>query len=63
MILPGKQSSSKNGSKYWQLVESDLHILKIFRNAVISVRCKNILHWANVCFSEHEYFNAELAEF
>jgi len=28
-----------------------------------SVPHKKILHWANVCFSEYEYFKDELAEF
>ena len=32
-------------------------------STVINVASKKILHWANVCFSKHEYFLAELTEF
>ena len=29
----------------------------------ISIPSKKILYWAMVCFSEHNYFKAELPEF
>jgi len=29
----------------------------------ISVPSKKVLHWANVCFSDHEYFKPESTEF
>jgi len=31
----------------------------IFKLLVISVPSKIILQWANICFSEHDYFRAE----
>jgi len=31
----------------------------IFKLMTISVASKIILHWANICFSEHDYFRAE----
>jgi len=31
----------------------------IFKFLTISVPSKIILHWANICFSEHDYFRAE----
>jgi len=30
----------------------------IFKLLTISVHSKIILHWANICFSEHDYFRA-----
>jgi len=35
----------------------------IFTLLTISVPCKIILHRANICFSEHDYFRAEQVEF
>ena len=44
--------------------ESKVNILFIiFKLLTISVPSKVILHWTNVCFSEHEYFRAEKVEF
>ena len=31
----------------------------IFKLLTISVPSKIILHWANTCFSEHDYFRSE----
>jgi len=31
----------------------------IFKLPTISVPSKIILHWENICFSEHDYFRAE----
>jgi len=36
------------------------NVTATFANSVTS---KKSLHWANVCFSEHEYFKLGLAEF
>jgi len=38
-------------------------LLIIFKLLTISVPSKIILHWANICFSEHDYFRAEKVEF
>ena len=35
----------------------------IFKLLTISVPSKIILHWANICFSEHDYFRDEQVEF
>jgi len=35
----------------------------IFKLLTISVPSKIILHWANICFSEHDYFRNEQVEF
>ena len=35
----------------------------IFKLLTISVPSNIILHWANICFSEHDYFRAEYVEF
>jgi len=35
------------------------HFFIIFKLLTISVPSKIILHWANICFSEHDYFSAE----
>jgi len=35
----------------------------IFKLLTINVPSKIILHWANICFSEHDYFRAEKVEF
>jgi len=31
----------------------------MFKLLTISVPSKIILHWTNICFSEHDYFRAE----
>ena len=35
----------------------------IFKLLTICVPSMTILHWANICFSEHHYFRAEEVEF
>jgi len=35
----------------------------IFKLLTISVPSKIILHWASICFSEHDYFRDEQVEF
>jgi len=39
------------------------HFVCHFKLLTISVPFKIILHWANICFSEHDYFRAEKVEF
>ena len=51
-IILGRQQ------KFFQ--EGKVNILFIiFKLLTISVPSKIILHWANICFSEHDYFMAE----
>jgi len=38
-------------------------LLFIFKLLTISVPSKIILHWTNICFSQHDYFRTELVEF
>ena len=35
----------------------------IFKLLTISIPSKIILHWKNICFSEHDYFRTEWVEF
>jgi len=41
--------------KYFQGGNVDILFI-IFKFLTISVRSNTILYWANICFSEHDYF-------
>jgi len=47
----------------WQLAPTGKKSITTNFFVMTSVPSKNILHWANVYFNEHEYFKNELAEF
>jgi len=44
--------------KFFQVGNVDILSI-IFKLLTISVPSKIILHWTNICFSEHDYFRAE----
>jgi len=53
-------------AKYWVFQITSLHMLTnihIAQEIVTNEPSKKVLHWTNVCFSEHKYFKDELAEF
>ena len=63
--LNGKdESQNKTTKNNRKMTKTAFPIGKIVFDIVTllwnSVHPKNIFHWANVCFSEHDWFNADL---